>query len=83
MAPDQKVWFRAKTYGYGWGFPCSWQGWLVLIAYMLFVFGGSYVINPSLYPAFYLGYVIVLSILLTIVCYKKGEKPAWRWGRKE
>ncbi|HTS17465.1 MAG TPA: hypothetical protein VMP11_07825 [Verrucomicrobiae bacterium] len=27
---DKRVWFRAKRYGWGWGLPCAWQGWVVL-----------------------------------------------------
>ena len=28
--PDKKeYWFAAKTYGWGWGLPTVWQGWLV------------------------------------------------------
>ena len=23
----------------------------------------------------------ILTILLVVVCYRKGEKPEWRWGR--
>ncbi len=77
--PDDR---RMIPYGYGWGFPCCWQGWVVRIAYLLFVFGGSYIIDLSLHSGLYLGYVISLSILLCVVCWMKGEKPAWRWGKK-
>src|SRR6266702_3273794 len=30
MQSDGKYWFPAKRYGYGWGIPTTWQGWLVL-----------------------------------------------------
>jgi hypothetical protein len=26
--PRNKAWFRAMTYGWGWGLPLRWQGWL-------------------------------------------------------
>ena len=29
----RKYWFPAKRYGYGWGLPGTWQGWLVFGAY--------------------------------------------------
>jgi hypothetical protein len=27
---EQKYWFRAKRYGWGWGLPITWQSWAVL-----------------------------------------------------
>jgi hypothetical protein len=27
--------------------------------------------------------IIVLTIILVIVAYKKGEKPRWQWGLKK
>lgn len=34
--PDKKdYWFPAKLYGWGWGFPTVWQGWLVFVCYAL------------------------------------------------
>ena len=26
---SRKYWFTRKKYGWGWGMPCAWQGWLV------------------------------------------------------
>lgn len=80
---DRRVWFPAKRYGYGWGWPCRWQGWLVLVGYLILVFGGIFFIEPSSHPGWYMGYVTGLSVLLCVVCRIKGEDPAWRWGKKE
>ncbi len=30
MSVEKKYWFPAKRYGWGWGIPNVWQGWLVL-----------------------------------------------------
>jgi hypothetical protein len=35
-----RCWFPAKRYGWGWGLPSAWQGWVVLISYFALVFGG-------------------------------------------
>ena len=32
-----KLWFRAKNYGWGW-YPCSWEGWTVLLIWVLLFF---------------------------------------------
>ena len=33
----KKIWFPAKKYGNGWGFPVTWQGWIVLLSYILLI----------------------------------------------
>ena len=32
---------RQKKYGFGWGFPITWQGWTVLLSYNLLILIGS------------------------------------------
>ena len=79
--PRDKAWFAAKTYGYGWGFPLRWQGWLVMIAYIVFmIVGATYLAEQSL-RVFIIGCIFLTSILL-VVCYWKGEHARWRWGHK-
>lgn len=81
---NKKLWFKAKLYGWGW-VPCSWEGWLVLLSFVIFQFwnflrldkyshSSSDTIRPFVIQTF-----IAVSILIW-VCYKKGEKPRWRWG---
>ena len=31
----------------------------------------------------FFGKVILLTALLIWICYKTGEKPGWRWGKKQ
>lgn len=84
---DKKLWFRRKSYGWGWT-PCSWQGWVVLAAYLLVIMLFSYYTSGDMYPdgnllvrfIFPFG---VLTAILIFICYKKGEKPAWQWGEKK
>jgi hypothetical protein len=80
----EEIWFPAKKYGYGWGIPVTWQGWAVLIAYVvLLIIGGTTIFRPSINMGFFLVYVVIMSILLILICWKKGEKPEWRWGDKK
>lgn len=37
MSNIQKYWFSDKRYGWGWGLPSAWQGWVVLVGYVLFL----------------------------------------------
>jgi len=73
-------WFYAKRYGWGWGLPSSWQGWLVVALYVAALLGGRYVVPPT---AFVFPYFVALTAILVCVVAIKGEKPLrWRWGKR-
>jgi drug/metabolite transporter (DMT)-like permease len=80
MPIEPPYWFPAKRYGWGWGLPMTWQGWLVLAAFVALVVTGTFLFPPRKATAAYIVYVAVLSALLTGVCRLKGEPPRWRWG---
>ncbi len=42
MPSKSGFWFPAKRYGWGWGLPVAWQGWLVLIAFCWLVAAGVF-----------------------------------------
>ena len=81
MTPD-KYWFPAKTYGWGWGIPATWQGWTVSLAFFVLLFGGIPLIEPDKHAVACLVYSTVLCIALVGICWAKGEPPRWRWGKK-
>jgi hypothetical protein len=83
MPTEPKYWFPAKHYGWGWGIPGSWQGWLVLAAFVGLLVAGSFLFPPAKAIGPYLAYVAVLCALLVWVCWLKGEPPRWRWGNHE
>ena len=73
-------WFAVKRYGWGWGMPLRWQGWVVLFAYLGLVYVGIYSFVPSRSGRALALYLLVLTLLLIVVVAWKGEKPArWRW----
>jgi hypothetical protein len=76
----RKIWFPAKRYGWGWGPPNCWQGWVVFAAWLLLLAGGAAWLIPA-HVEFFVPYAVVLAIILCVVCYIKGEKPRWRWGK--
>jgi hypothetical protein len=80
MSDRQAYWFPAKRYGWGWGLPLAWQGWLVLAAFAGLVAAGFLIFPPSTGLGFFLAYVAILSALLIAICWFKGEPPRWRWG---
>jgi len=77
-----KYWFPAKRYGWGWGLPITWQGWLVFAIYLVALVIGILIFKPSLHRASFFAFTIFMSLLLVVVCYMKGEPPKWRWGKR-
>jgi hypothetical protein len=80
MARGDRYWFPAKRYGWGWGLPRIWEGWLVLAAFLGLTVAGAWLFPPRAMLGFYLTYVLVLAVLLIGVCWLTGEPPRWRWG---
>ena len=80
MSRSDGYWFPAKRYGWGWGLPATWQGWLVLAAFLGLVVAGTLLFPPDATPGLYFAYIAVLVALLVGVCWLKGEPPRWRWG---
>jgi catechol 2,3-dioxygenase-like lactoylglutathione lyase family enzyme len=80
------LWFRRKTYGWGWT-PITWQGWSVtafFVAIPLFIKLLTKFLNFSnnLQNFFVFASLPLISVALIIVCLRYGEKPRWQWGIK-
>lgn len=82
MTGDIQYWFPAKTHGWGWGMPTLWQGWVVLAVYAVLVIVGLLVFPPKAETTDFVIHMSVISLLLVMICYIKGEPPKWRWGDK-
>ncbi|MEM5399896.1 hypothetical protein [Paraburkholderia unamae] len=81
MAGTVKYWFRAKRYGWGWGLPLTWQGWVVLVVYVLSIVLSAVFFEPHGHPYAFAGLAILATVALSLVCWLKGEPPRWRWGK--
>lgn len=80
------LWFKRKLYGWGWT-PVTWQGWLVTFIYIALLILFAMTIDENS-PAREVVFTFILpATLLTLtflrIAYKKGERPAWQWGRGE
>lgn len=80
MVKQPAHWFPAKRYGWGWGLPQRWQGWVVLALFLILVCAGIFIFPPRARGLEFFVYITVLVALLVAVCYAKGEPPRWRWG---
>lgn len=79
-----KFWFKRKLNGWGWT-PARWQGWVVLIAYIVAVVKITIIIDSTcqslsetvttmFWP------FIALTAILFLIFYIKGDRPKWQWG---
>jgi hypothetical protein len=82
MITDEKqIWFPAKKYGWGWGPPCAWQGWVVIVGFVALLGTAGVLFLPGKHFGLWIASVIILGAALIIICLVKGEKPRWRWGK--
>ena len=81
MSNDSPYWFPAKRYGWGWGLPIAWQGWVVLIAFVAASIAGGYFLPPHRNPSLFALFIICIVALLICIMWLKGEPPSWRWGK--
>jgi hypothetical protein len=76
----REIWFPAKRYGWGWGFPVTWQGWLVLTGYVAAVLIATLRLDPEADLVTWALVVVPLTVLLVLICWLRGETPKWRRG---
>ena len=75
-------WFAAKGYGIGSGLPIAWQGWVLLVGYLVLVGLASFLIPMSWLAYFSLvGFLTGLFILIAARTTRGGWR--WRWGKDE
>jgi lipoprotein signal peptidase len=79
MSDNTRYWFPAKRYGWGWGLPTMWQGWVALLAFVVALAVSAFVLLPQ-NPKEFVVVTIIAVAVLTGVSYMKGEPPSWRWG---
>lgn len=82
---NQKLWFKAKSFGWGWT-PITWQGWVVTLLYIVSILVHVQNIDVQTHSTNDIGMNFVIpfiinTVFLLIVCYAHGEKPRWRWDR--
>lgn len=85
--PSQRTyWFRAKSYGWGW-VPATWHGWVILVVFIALIVGNVYRIDSRSHSASdtliqAVPESIFLILILIGICWRTGERPQWRWGKR-
>lgn len=82
-----KLWFKARSHGWGWT-PISVEGWIVVIVSLLLILAGAaafvYRVSHGAAPRLAIILFMIWNLLLcgavVAVCLATGETPRWRWG---
>ena len=82
MTNPPPYWFPAKRYGWGWGIPNVWQGWVVMALFFILVLVGAFTLLPKYGSLAFVAYAACLCAGLVAVCWIKGEPPSWRSDRR-
>jgi hypothetical protein len=64
--PKNQAWFAAKRYGYGWGLPLRWQGWVVVLGYIAAVVAASIALAADHLVTFIACSVLMSAVLVGI-----------------
>jgi hypothetical protein len=78
---QNRYWFAARSFGWGWGLALTWQGWVTYGLYAATMVCLRLLIPPAANRRAYLVGVAAATFALVLVCWLKGEPPRWRWGR--
>ncbi len=78
-----RYWFPAKKFGWGWGMPNNWQGWVTYLVYAALLAFGLVYVGPNQNPLGFALYTAAISSVLLGICLMKGERPSWRWGKSD
>ena len=70
----ERAWFAPKSVGYGAGLPIAWQGWAVLIAFLVGLVASLTLLTGVARPIA----VTALICALVFICFKTTE-GGWRW----
>jgi hypothetical protein len=82
MVPERRYWFPAKHYGWGWGLPIAWQGWLVLGVFLALVLVAAFFVLPWYgHLMFYVLFGFLVACFF-LVCWYTGEPLRWRGGSR-
>jgi uncharacterized membrane protein len=79
---DGPEWFAPKRYGYGAGWPISWQGWAITLGFSVLLLLATLLMSHS--QLGYFSTVAVLVVSLLVICSRTTRGGwRWRWGEED
>jgi hypothetical protein len=85
MGINKEYWLKRKLDGSGW--VPTWQGWSLVIAFILLAIVGAWVLKDTPRNTFsielllYIVYVVSLIVAIVWLSLKKGPAPKRRWNK--
>ncbi|WP_395000082.1 hypothetical protein [Sphingomonas sp.] len=73
---DGPEWFAPKRFGYGSGLPIAWQGWVLLIGFLVLTLAAALLLANR--PLALIAVLAPATILLMIVC-ARTTRGGWHW----
>jgi hypothetical protein len=79
---DDPDWFAPKRYGWGSGLPIKWQGWVLLVGYMLLLGIAAFVIRGNRIG--FASVAVILTAIFSVIAARTTKGGwRWRWGEEE
>ncbi|MES2120133.1 MAG: hypothetical protein V4513_06095 [Pseudomonadota bacterium] len=79
---DGPEWFAPKRFGFGAGFPISWQGWALTIGFIAIVWAAVFFFRDR--PLVTAAVLLPLVIAFMIIAAKTTRGGwHWRWGKRD
>ena len=76
---EEGDWFAPKKFGYGAGLPIAWQGWFLLIGYVVIITGLSF-IAKQIGPLVFIAAAVLVTVPFMVIA-KRRTKGGWKWRR--
>jgi hypothetical protein len=76
MMDHRPQWFAPKRYGFGAGLPVSWQGWLVLAAYIAIVVAAGILLDGKRLAQ---GAIVIPATIALVIIFARTTRGGWRW----
>ena len=73
---DGPEWFAPKRFGYGSGLPIAWQGWVLLIGFLVLTLAAALLLANR--PVALIAVLAPATILLMMVC-ARTTRGGWHW----
>lgn len=86
MKEENKYWFSQKVYGLGSGPPIAWQGWAALVAYIVVMILGGWLVEWDAEVGRPTGIAVMVIATIGFLAVARAKTRGgwrWRWGRKD
>lgn len=77
---NREFWFPAKKFGYGWGLPSKWQGWVALGSLLALFAVCGFAVLPA-HPVLFGALAFLLLGAFIALGHLKGEPTHWSWRK--